>query len=119
MISQRVKDWGATWESRDPERVIAMYASDATHESGQVALIYPEAGGTTLRGIDQIREYFRRALARFTELRFEIVSAVEDESRAAIEYLRHSNVDGANPRRALELIEWKGGRISAVRVFHF
>lgn len=46
-------------------------------------------------------------------------SSTESSSRAAIEYRRHSNVDGANPAHVLELVEWGGALIKAVRVFHF
>jgi hypothetical protein len=96
-----------------------MYRHDAIHESALVPRIYPEAGGTALRGVNQIRAYCLRGLARFTELQFELLSATEDLSRAAIEYRRHSNVDGANPVHVLELVEWDGALIKAVRVFHF
>lgn len=81
---------------------------------------------------NQIRAYFANALGRFTELRFELVSVTEAylesfsrESshqpswRAAIEYRRHSNVDGANPAHVLELVQWEGALIKAARVFHF
>jgi len=67
----------------------------------------------------EIAVYARRGLARFTELRFEIVTVTEAADRAAVEYRRQSNVDGANPAHVLELIEWRGDLICAVRVFHF
>ncbi len=118
-VSERVARWKAAWESRDVEAVVRMYHSNATHESALVARLYPEAGGTVLRGADQIRAYFANALARFTELRFELVSVTEAGARAAIEYRRHSNIDGANPAHVLELVEWDGALIRAVRVFHF
>ncbi len=56
---------------------------------------------------------------RFTTLRFEIVSVVETDSSAAVEYLRHSNLDTDKPKHVLELIEWDRERIESVRVFHF
>ena len=43
----------------------------------------------------------------------------ESGDRAAVEYRRHSNLDGANPAHVLELIEWRDALISSVRVFHF
>jgi len=52
-------------------------------------------------------------------LRFDLLTVTESADRAAVEYLRHSDVDGANPSHVLELIEWRDGLISAVRVFHF
>jgi ketosteroid isomerase-like protein len=117
--SARVEEWKSAWESRDPATVAALYAPDATHESALIAQIYPELGRLVLRGRHEIAVYARRGLARFTEIRFEILTVTESDDRAAVEYRRHSNIDGANPAHVLELIEWRGGLISAVRVFHF
>jgi hypothetical protein len=50
-------------------------------------------------------------------LRFELLSVTEAEGRSAVEYRRHSNIDGEHPAHVLELIEWEGDRITAVRVF--
>ena len=117
--SARVEAWKAAWESRDAAAVAALYAPDATPASALIAQIYPELGRLVLRGRHEIAVYARRGLARFTELRFEILTVTETGDRAAVEYQRHSNVDGANPKHVLELIEWRGDLISAVRVFHF
>ncbi len=67
----------------------------------------------------RIRAYFANGLKRFTDLRFELVSVTESGNRAAIEYRRHSNVDGGHPAHVLELVEWDGALIRTVRVFHF
>ena len=118
-FSKRVVEWAKMWESRDADRVAAAYAEDATHASAVVAQIKPKLGRSELHGRAEICEYARDALKRFTTLRFELLSAVETSDRAAVEYLRHSNVDAEHPKHVLELIEWRGGLISAVRVFHF
>lgn len=118
-LSERVTRWKATWESRDASAVAAMYRPDGTHDSSFVPRLFPEADGTELRGTEQIRTYFARALKRFTELRFELLSVTESSSRAAIEYLRHSNIDAESPAHILELVEWDGELIKSVRVFHF
>ena len=133
--SGRVEAWKSAWESRDAAAVAALYASDATHESALIAQIYPELGRLVLRGRHEIAVYARRGLARFTELRFEILTVTESDDRAAVEYRRHSKIaepsptdrqaaghlsrEGTGEVRVLELIEWRGDLISAVRVFHF
>ena len=117
-MSARVEAWKAAWESRDVARIVAMYAPDATHTSELVPRILPEAEGTTCVGREQIAEYFRRALGRYRELRFELLTVTEDATRSAVEYRRHSDVDGGTPRHVLELLEWDGRRLAAVRVFH-
>jgi SnoaL-like domain len=117
--STRVPAWQAAWESRNPDKVAALYARDATHASAVVTQLYPEAKASVLKGRDQIREYARRGVAMFTTLRFEILSVVESDMGAAVEYLRHSNLDTDRPAQVLELIEWDHARIKSVRVFHF
>ncbi len=74
--STRVLAWAAAWESRNPDKVAALYAREATHASAVVSQLYPEARASMLKGRDQIREYARRGMDRFTTLRFEIVSVV-------------------------------------------
>jgi ketosteroid isomerase-like protein len=118
--SQRVLDWKHAWESRDPARVIALYALDATHASAKVAALRPDLGRSELRGRAEIEEYARIAFTRFKMLDFELLTITESGNRAAVEYLRHSDIDGDKPAHVLELIEWgAGGLMSAVRVFHF
>jgi hypothetical protein len=116
-MTERVARWQAAWESRDADRVAALYVENATHASARVAVVFPDLGTTVLRGVSQIREYARRGLARFTSLRFEILTVTEGPIRSAVEYHRYSNLD-AEPTRVLELIEWRGDLIEAVRVFH-
>ena len=117
LISDRVMLWKAAWESREADKVAALYTNEATHESSMVPQLYP--GKTILKGREEVREYARRGLARFKDLRFEITVVTESPTRAAVEYLRHSDVDAGTPRRVLELIEWDSGLIRAVRVYHF
>src|SRR5215472_6506315 len=117
--SPRVMAWKSAWESRDPARVVSLYARDATHASAKVAALRPELGRSELRGHAEIEEYAATAFGRFSWLRFDLLSVTESSDRAAVEYLRHSNLDADNPSHVLELIEWCEGLISAVRVFHF
>jgi len=117
--SKRVLEWKAAWESRDPAKVVALYAPDSTHASAKVAQLRPELGRSELHGLAELEDYARVAFARFTWLRFDLLTVTESGDRAAVEYLRHSNLDADKPSHVLELIEWRGGMIGAVRVFHF
>ena len=90
-----------------PARVAALYTRDATHQSALIAKIYPELGRLSLQGHHEIAVYASRGFSRYTELRFEILTITETGDRAAVEYRRHSNIDGANPAHVLELIEWR------------
>jgi hypothetical protein len=117
--SQRVLDWKAAWESRDPARVIALYGPEATHASAKVAALRPELGRSELKGHAELEEYAQIAFNRFTWLCFDLLTLTESGDRAAVEYLRHSNLDTDQPAHVLELIEWRDAVISTVRVFHF
>src|SRR5215472_10222381 len=117
-MKPRVARWAKTWESRDLDAIMALYAPDATHASALVSTVWPELGRTTLVGATELREYFRRGLARFTWLRFDVQSVIETGERSAVEYLRRSNLDADHPRHVLEMLEWNGDLLRAVRVFH-
>lgn len=118
-MHQQVEKWKAAWESLDAEKVAAMRAPSARHQSAWIDRLYPELGRAELRGRDEIREYARRVFTRFTQIGFEILTVVEDATHAAVEYRRHSNVDGANPAYVLELLEWSGDVRTSVLVSIF
>lgn len=116
--ASRVELWKSAWESLDPDRIVALYTSDARHESALVPKLYPEARGVALRGGKSLREYLRRGNTWFGGLEIEVLSVLEDGKRMAIEYRRVSNVDRRKPARVLELLEWRGERIRSATVFH-
>ena len=47
--STRVMAWAAAWESRNPDKVAALYSRDATHASAVVSQLYPEAKASVLK----------------------------------------------------------------------
>lgn len=116
--SARVLAWRLAWHSGDAERVAALYAIDGTHDSAKVAAAMPELGGrTALRGRDEIRTYATKAFARVGWLRFEFVNLVESETLSAMEYWRTAGND-PTPHRVVEILEWNGDLLKAVRVYH-
>lgn len=117
-ISARVLAWRAAWHSGNADRVAALYTDDGTHASGKVAVTMPELGGRTeLQGRDEIRAYAAKAFARVTWLRFEFINVVESADRSAMEYWRTSGID-PTPHRVVEMLDWDGDLLKAVRVFH-
>ena len=117
-LPERVTRWKTAWESSDVERIVALYDAKCRHESSLVPRLYPEARGNVIEGVKALREYVVRGVSWFTGVRHEIVSVVEDGERSAIEYLRHSDLDGSSPAHVLELLEWNGDRIRSAVVFH-
>jgi hypothetical protein len=117
-LSPRVLRWREAWHSGDAERVAALYGADATHDSAKVAAAMPALGGrTALASRDEILAYAQKAFARVGWLRFEFLNVTESESLSAMEYLRTSGID-ATPHRVVEILEWDGELLKAVRVYH-
>src|SRR6202047_4560311 len=103
-LSARVEAWKSAWESRDAARVVALYTRDATHQSAMIAKVYPQLGRLAPRAPHSIAVYAPPRLELHTQLRFKILTVTESGDRAAVEYHRHSNLDGATPAHVLELI---------------
>lgn len=116
-IPPRVLAWREAWHSGDADRVAALYGEGGTHDSAKVAAAMPTLGRTTLVGRDEIRTYAEQAFKRVHWLRFEFLNVVESESLSAMEYLRTSGID-PTPHRVVEILEWDGDLLKAVRVYH-
>ncbi len=66
------KDWIAAWNSRDLERVLALYAEDAEMTSDKIPVLGLDPTGT-LRGKDRLRQYWTIALQRLPDLHFDLI----------------------------------------------
>ncbi len=106
--------WLEAWNGHDLDRLLALYAVDARHSSKRVRA----AGGTDdmLQGRDAIAAYFRRALERFPELRFEPVSVSSGPRTVVIEYRPHG-LDANAPTVELLQVDAQGLIVHS-RVFH-
>ena len=99
------KAWIAAWNSRDLERVLALYAEDAEMTSdGIVRLGFTVQG--SVRGKQNLRAYWSKALALLPNLHFTltgiftspnslIVHYIDDRGQTICEYLRVGQI-GAN-----------------------
>ncbi|PKQ06673.1 MAG: hypothetical protein CVT73_09705 [Alphaproteobacteria bacterium HGW-Alphaproteobacteria-12] len=114
--------WQAAWQSLDPDRVARLYAEEATHMSEVVATRMNRADGT-LKGVDEIRAYASVAASQLKKFQAHILDVIAEETpaggRASVEYWRVVNGDEAGRKRVVEIIEWRGEKITACRVFHF
>ena len=66
------REWIAAWNSRDLERVLALYSDDAEMTSDKIQALGFEASGT-LRGKASLRMYWGKALALLPNLRFDLI----------------------------------------------
>jgi hypothetical protein len=66
--------WYAAWNAHDLDAIMACYEPDIQHSSPFIKRYnagMPDENDTALRGIDRVRDYFRRALERNPTLRFD------------------------------------------------
>ncbi|MBI1261120.1 MAG: hypothetical protein GC184_05295 [Rhizobiales bacterium] len=117
-IPSMVLKWRAAWQSLDPDRIAAIYHPDATHMSAVVVERMQRADGT-LRGVDEIRAYATISAQRLTSFKADVIDVLLEERRAGVEYWRVINGDEAKRTRVMEILEWRGDKISGCRVFHF
>ncbi len=63
-------DWYEAWNAHDLDRILGHYSNDVVFVSPLIADIAGEESGR-LRGKAALRDYFAKALERFSHLRFE------------------------------------------------
>ena len=97
------QQWIEAWNSRDLERVLALYCDEAEMTSDKIPLLGFDPSGT-VRGKDKLRQYWRKGLDLLPNLHFTLIDVYvspdslvvfyENERGAKIcEYLR-LNGDG-------------------------
>ncbi|MSP62166.1 MAG: NUDIX domain-containing protein [Myxococcales bacterium] len=107
--------WLATFNARDLDGLLALYASSAVHESPKLRLAQPSTGGL-IRGHQALRAWWADSFARLPGLRYRERALTADGERVWMEYLRE--LPGEPPLAVAELLEVRGGIIHASRVFH-
>ena len=107
--------WLDAFEARDLDALLALYADDATHTSPKIRVRHPETGGL-LRGKAQMRAWWQDSFDRLPSMRYVPTALTADGDRVFMEYVRH--VDGEPDMPIAEVLECKGGKIVASRVFH-
>jgi ketosteroid isomerase-like protein len=91
---QFAKEWIEAWNSHDLDRILSHYSKDFQLSSPFIAQVIGEPSGT-LKGIAAVREYWRVALARRSDLHFELVSLLVGVASIVIVYDRHDGRLGA------------------------
>ena len=107
--------WLDAFDKRDLDRLLALYADDATHSSPKIRAMHPDTGGR-LHGKPALRAWWAEAFARLPSLRYETIAITADHERAVVEYIRHVPEEPEMP--ITEVFEVKAGKIAASRVFH-
>ena len=109
------EQWLACFERRDLDGLLALYADDATHTSPKIRVRHPETGGL-LRGKAAMRTWWQDSFDRLPSMRYLPTALTADSERVFMEYVR--KVDGDADMPVAEVLEVRGGKIVASRVFH-
>ena len=91
-------EWIAAWNAHDLDAIVAHYAEDVIFASPFVAALTDEESGV-IRGRAALRDYFRRGLEAYPDLRFDLHAALPGVSSVALHY---ASVGG---RTAIETME--------------
>jgi ketosteroid isomerase-like protein len=83
------------WNGHDLEQILELYSEDAELVSPLAASLQ---GAPTVRGRAALREYFARGLAKYPDLRFEIIDVFRCQSSVTIHYY------GAGRSRVAEVL---------------
>lgn len=107
--------WLACFETHDVEALVALYDENAKHTSPKLRVQRPESGGY-LVGKSALRDWWADAFRRLPQLRYVEQSLTADGERVFMEYLRKNPGEPDLP--VAEVLEVRGGKIVASRVYH-
>ncbi|SHM23310.1 nuclear transport factor 2 family protein [Bradyrhizobium lablabi] len=79
------RDWIAAWNSHDLERVLALYADDFEMTSDKIPALGFDASGT-LRGKENVRAYWSKALSMIPNLHFELIDTYVSPDSVVVFY---------------------------------
>jgi ketosteroid isomerase-like protein len=92
------KEWIQAWNRRDLEAVLSHYTEDVEFQSPLVVKLLGETSGT-VRGKQNLREYFRKALAAFPgDLEIELLGVYQGVESLLVHFQ-------AKGRKAVEVME--------------
>jgi ketosteroid isomerase-like protein len=79
------REWIAAWNSRELERVLALYADDSEMTSDKIQALGMDASGT-LRGKDRLRTYWGKALQLLPNLHFDLIDLFVSPNSVVVYY---------------------------------
>ena len=83
--NQFAREWIAAWNSHDLEAILSHYDENVVLTSPAAAKIFDRPSGT-VEGKSALRDYFRRGLEFFPNLRFEFLDAMSGISSIVVCY---------------------------------
>jgi ketosteroid isomerase-like protein len=108
-------EWANAWNDRDIEQVLARFHEEVEFTSPTALSVM---GVPTVRGKESLREYWTKALARISSLRFSVDRVVWDPDHRELAIIYTSETDGKARRVSENLRLDAEGKVVAAEVFH-
>ena len=107
--------WAAAWNHKDLEEILTHFADNVVFSSPKALDLM---GVPTMHGKAELRDYWRRALARIESISFVVERAIWDGGRHEIAIVYDRVVNGRRDRAAEVLRFGDSGLVVAGEVFY-
>lgn len=87
-VKHFAEEWVNAWNSHDLEQIMSHYAEDFEMSSPVIQQIMGIESGT-IKGKQQVREYWAKALAKIPELHFELMGYYAGVNSIVLHYKGH------------------------------
>lgn len=112
---QIAHDWIDAFNSRDLEKLLALYDDAAVHFSPKLKALEPDTEGW-VAGKTAMRAWWSGAFKRLQTLQYNVQHLIVDDHTVVIEYMRKAH--GEADMMVAEVFEIVDGKIVRSRVYH-
>ena len=109
------EQWAAAWNELAVERILSHFDDRVTFASPTALAV---VGSTTIHGKAALRDYWTKAIARISSLRFVIDRVVWDAASRELAIVYESEIGGRRKRVSENLIFGPTGLVVKAEVFH-
>ena len=107
--------WISAWNGRDVEAVLALYDDEVVFTSPTTLAVI---GRPTVKGKAELRDYWQRALAQHSTLKFSLERVLWDANARELAIVYTSEINGRS-KRVAELFRFGAGALVVeTEVFH-
>lgn len=107
--------WFDAFNTKQLEKLLALYDDEAQHYSPKLKIREPETNGLII-GKNAMYGWWEDAFKRLPSLHYKVTSLTANSDRIFMEYIRQ--VEGEDDMLVAEVLEVRDGKIIASRVYH-
>ena len=114
-LQQIALRWFDAFNTKNLEKLLALYDDEAQHFSPKLKIRQPETNGLII-GQEAMRVWWQDAFDRLPTLHYKVTSLTANSDRVFMEYTRQ--VANEDDMLVAEVLEIKDGKIVFSRVYH-